>query len=238
MIVTLIADTRERERLFIEDSAHRQILRLTDDYCSYNVFDTIEKADGFVDENDALDIAIIDISRPEGCELCEKIRKKYSNTFILLVAAGETDPRDYVIPSVAPDLLILRPARAEEVEKAMKRAFDWFYYNIYSSTGGAGYVFKGKEGRMMIEYPNIAYFESRDKRIILCTDNEEYCFYETIDNLANTLPESFVRCHRSFIVNSSRIKNMRLSDNCIVLDNGFMVPLSRSYKTAIKDRFG
>jgi DNA-binding LytR/AlgR family response regulator len=99
------------------------------------------------------------------------------------------------------------------------------------------YSFKGKDGRMMIEYSKITHFESREKRILLCTDNEEYYFYDTIDNLANVLPQEFVRCHRSFIVNVERIKKIRISDNCIFLDNGFIIPLSRSYKNKFKGRF-
>ena len=236
MIQLLIVDTKPKEREFIEKCAHRQVLRLTDDRCVYNVFDSYEKAQQFIEECDILDIAIVDITLPQGTELIAKLRSKYRDLLVMIVAGSEMDPQGYVVPELSANSLIVRPSSPEPAEKAVRQLFDWFHKNIYSESGTSSYSFKGKDGRMMIDYSNIVYFESREKRIVLSTDNDEYYFYDTIDNLAQTLPASFVRCHRSFIVNIERIKNIRFSDNCIFLDNGFIVPLSRSYKTELKGR--
>ena len=63
---------------------------------------------------------------------------------------------------------------------------------------------------------------------------EEYGFYLTMDRLAEELPEQFLRCHRSFIVNSRKIRKIMLSQNLIGLEDGFDIPLSRSYKAVLK----
>ena len=52
--------------------------------------------------------------------------------------------------------------------------------------------------------------------------------------LEQTLPDEFIRCHRAFIVRRSRISCIRLSQNCLTLDNGETLPLSRTYKPRLK----
>ena len=81
----------------------------------------------------------------------------------------------------------------------------------------------------------IRFFESRDKKIYVNTGNREYAFYDTLDELEQRLPESFARCHRSFIVAKSHIKNIMISRSMIVLDDDSVIPLSRSYKRVFKE---
>ena len=89
-----------------------------------------------------------------------------------------------------------------------------------------------------MSYDRINYFESANKRISLNADGESYFFYDTIDNLAQTLPEGFIRCHRSFIVYSQKVKKVCLSENILYLQNNDIVPMSRGYKANLKERFG
>ena len=237
MINLLIVDGNEGERSFLEKSAHRQILRLTDDDCSYNVFSDCDNAAKAIEKLDQLDIAIIDVTTSGGRNTAELVRKKYSSAMLLMIEERTAAPESYVVPELSPNVLLLRPADASRAEHTMRCCFDWFYNNIYQCSAANCFSFKSKDGRTVIDYSNISYFESREKRIILSTDNKEYYFYETIDNLAQTLPEMFLRCHRSFIVNVNKIRNVRLADNCIFLENGFIVPVSRSYKAELKGKF-
>ncbi|MDO5551103.1 MAG: LytTR family DNA-binding domain-containing protein, partial [Lachnospiraceae bacterium] len=64
---------------------------------------------------------------------------------------------------------------------------------------------------------------------------EEFGFYETIENMEKQLPEFFCRCHRSYIVNMQKVKAVKPSLNVIELQDGITVPLSRSYKKTIKE---
>ena len=97
------------------------------------------------------------------------------------------------------------------------------------------YVIDNREGRQLVPYSKILYFESRAKKIFVITESCEYSVYDTLDNLEKILPKNFVRCHRSFIVAVSEIKKIMFSQNTIVLENGILIPLSRSYKSAMKD---
>lgn len=68
----------------------------------------------------------------------------------------------------------------------------------------------------------------------MCIGNEEFGFYHTIDGLEKELPEQFVRCHRGFIVNSTKIRKVALPQNLLYLTDDFEVPVSRSYKAEVK----
>ena len=235
MIQLLIVDSQKDERELLEKYAHMQVFNYTDDRCVYNVFSDCIQAERFLEKTDSIDIAMIEIVNDASKHFAAKLRKEYKG-ILLVVIANNSSIADCVIPEIFMNSVLVRPSSDVIINKTLSKCFEWFCMNNYHSSDST-YSFKGKDGRMMIEYSKITHFESREKRILLCTDNEEYYFYDTIDNLANVLPQEFVRCHRSFIVNVERIKKIRISDNCIFLDNGFIIPLSRSYKNKFKGRF-
>ena len=89
--------------------------------------------------------------------------------------------------------------------------------------------------RSIIGYRRINYFESREKKVFLCTDSEEFGFYDTLDELEKTLSEDFIRIHRSFLVNRQKIASVFISQGRVLLTDGSEVPLSRSYKPMLRD---
>ena len=70
--------------------------------------------------------------------------------------------------------------------------------------------------------------------MFLNTGDMEYPFYDTLDQLEERLAGRFLRCHRSYLVNRSKISKVYLSQNILTLDSGEELPLSRSYKPAGK----
>ena len=49
------------------------------------------------------------------------------------------------------------------------------------------------------------------------------------------LPGFFCRCHRSYIINMRKVTAVKASLNLIEMQDEIQVPLSRSYKKAIKE---
>jgi two-component system response regulator AgrA len=62
----------------------------------------------------------------------------------------------------------------------------------------------------------------------------EYPFYDTLDQLEERLADRFLRCHRSYLVNKSKVNKVYLSQNLLLLNSGEEIPLSRSYKPVVK----
>ncbi len=58
----------------------------------------------------------------------------------------------------------------------------------------------------------------------------------TLKALEQRLPQEFVRCHRTVIVNIN--KAMRLTRTEVTLSDGSSYPVSESYLNSVRDAFG
>ena len=96
-------------------------------------------------------------------------------------------------------------------------------------------MIESREGKQYIPLNQIYYVEAREKKIFIRTKQEEYGFYDTIENMEKKLPESFLRCHRSYIVNMSKVTAVKVSQSLIEVQDDLQVPLSRSYKKMVKE---
>lgn len=72
-----------------------------------------------------------------------------------------------------------------------------------------------------IDFQDIYFFEASpdSHKIILHLENEHIEFYGRLKNFEG-LHSDLYRCHKSFIVNKSKIKNIDLKERSIMLDNG------------------
>lgn len=93
---------------------------------------------------------------------------------------------------------------------------------------------KNREGTFRIPFEQIYYLEAREKKVFVRTRQEEFGVGETMERLAEQLPENFVRCHRSFVVNEEHITQIRLSESLLYLGKELFVPISRTYKERFK----
>ena len=129
---------------------------------------------------------------------------------------------------------------AAELLAATEKGYsaDVFFLDIQMSGGEDG-IWVGRELRRrgerglivyitgFIDYVQIGY-EVRVFRYLLKG------FYDNLEHAARELGESFLRCHRSFLVNMDRIR--KYSSNEIVLEGDITIPISRSYGKAVKQR--
>jgi len=83
-----------------------------------------------------------------------------------------------------------------------------------------------------IPYEDIVYIESLSDYIKVVTIKDQIMSKEKISNLASRLPEIFLRIHRSFIINTDRIKS--ISSDEVTVDN-INLTIGRSYRKAVKE---
>ena len=76
-----------------------------------------------------------------------------------------------------------------------------------------------------IPFEQILYLEVMNRKIYLHKNEESIPFYGRLNELEPTLPDTFFRCHRSYIVNFDHVNHYKKEAIC--LDNGYIVPLSR-----------
>lgn len=83
-----------------------------------------------------------------------------------------------------------------------------------------------------IPYEDIVFIESLSDYIKINTLKEEIISKEKISNMETRLPETFLRIHRSFIINKEKINSFTYNE---VVLNEVTLTIGRSYKKAVRE---
>ncbi len=234
MITMLTYSKFKKEVSVIKKGAFEISCKLSDDDWDFPGFSDVNGLKEFLRSCPVIDILCVDVTADRGIELSETMRSKNSNMCIIILADGTISPMLYIKPTIMASSLIMRPLTESSVSEIFLDAMR-SYLKKYSNGGDGDYfVINNRDGRQLIPYEQIMYFESRSKKVFVDTGGMEYSYYDTLDSLEEKLSGDFVRCHRSFIVSRSHIKQIKLSQNMIILDDGRCIPLSRTYKSVVK----
>lgn len=233
MIYTVLQGN-EREIILLESQIRNQTARMTEESLDIVRIRTKEEFEDFTKEIHRADLICADVSVVDGIQQIEMIRKLYKKAIIVLIADVQTSPVTYMKPTILASALLLKPLKETMVQQTVEEIFK---YCIQENTDEEVFIVEIKEEKYRIPYSDILFFESRSKKIYACTANEEYGFYDTMDRLEEQCMENFVRCHRGFIVNRAKVEKVRLSQNYLILQGGLEIPLSRSYKSVIKELY-
>lgn len=186
-----------------------------------------------IEEIRPCDVVIIsyDLKYETALTVAQTVRKESKQAVIVIIAAAQEAILPLIRPSVRAGGAIIRPferqelfSLLEEAKEELRRAQPDEAFVI--KTGGAGYRFAPAD---------ICFFEAVGKKIVLRTAGQEVAFYDTLENLETRLPPYFLKCHRGYLVNSRMIKSVRFAENLICLKNGGTLPLSRSFKAAVRE---
>lgn len=178
------------------------------------------------------DLISWDMTDPAAVETLAGVRSECREAFLLAIAGQDTSPLHFLKPDIGPNSLALRPLEKEDLQRVAGEMLQSLRLREVSSE--KSFLIAGREEYQRIRYRTICYFEARSKKIYLRLRGEEIGFAGTLDQLQKTLPKSFVRCHRSYIVNMGWVERFSLSENLLYLWEGFAIPVSRSFKNEIK----
>lgn len=236
MAVVVGFSSRKNEIDSVVSQVRASIATYSNSEWEINTFYTLQQFAEYASKNSVYDIACIDVANQTAVSIAELVRKNNKDAVILIIADTTVSPAVYMKPSIMAASLILIPfdkqIMAQTVNDLLKYAIN---DSAEESSDEESYVIKSKSEHQYVEHSKILYFEAREKKLFLNTQQREYGFYDNMDNLLDELPDYFIRCHRSFVINSHKIKKIRLSDGIIELENGIVVPLSKSYKPALKE---
>lgn len=188
-----------------------------------------------VNELDEISVSCTDFEA-DGETAIRIVKDRDPTTLPIIIADSSTSPLLYVRPSIMAAGLLLRPLSERQVATMLREVIDAVWKKERERLfNNEVFAFSTKEGVIRIPYSQILYFEARNKKIVVCTSRSETEFYATLENLTNKIPDYFLRCHKGFIVNKLLVDRVDLSQNALHLINGFQVPISRSFKTAVKE---
>lgn len=234
MISAIVYDHIKEEARQIKDSIRDIIACRCNEESRIESFSTEEEVLRFINRTELVDFACVDICNTSGIGIAEEMRCRYPETRILLIADAAMPPDIYIRPQIMVSALILRPTLREAIHSTVKEFVGTFLDNF---RGGmqSSFLVETKEGIIKIPFQQICYYESSMKKVFIRLKSAEYSFYGKLEQLMGQLPEYLIRCHRSFIINRNRVIRYDASDGFVILDDDIAVPVSRSYRSTIRD---
>lgn len=187
----------------------------------------------FIQQED-LDMVLLDIEMPElnGIELLKSISPAPPIVFTtsnpnFAVEAFEFSATDYLIkPIELPRLL-------QAYEKVKKQLGLLDPPNKESADGKSIFI-KVDSKLVKIQYDELQYVEAKGDYAVFRTMDQSYIVHATLTRIASRLPQdSFLKVHRSFIVNLQKIKD--IEDFTILID-GKVIPVSRGNRETLMKR--
>lgn len=164
------------------------------------------------------DLAFIDVVMGDGMngiETARKLRERDEDIPIVFV----TSSVEYALDgySVQATHYLVKPANVPDVEAVFDRCGRQFAQTHRTIE----LVSKRSAERILAK--DIIYAEVMGNRTTVKMRNEELAAYEPLSKLAEMGGETFLRCHRSFLVNMAHIAMVKGHE--FVMDNGDRIPI-------------
>lgn len=235
MISVVICNSNDAERISMEKYSHDLAAYLSDEKWEIHSISDEKGLKDYLKKSPIFDIACVDLTVDNGVVYAEELRKQNKSAFIILVATVSMSPMMYLQPGIMAGSLLLRVFSEEQMKDVFEGAFRNYLEKFETESNPEdAYVVDTRNGRQRIPYSQIYYFEARDKKIVITNKSQEIYCYDTIANLENILPEQFIRCHRSFIINKKHVVKLILSQGVVELEDDIYIPISRNYKSVVK----
>ena len=155
-----------------------------------------------------------------GIDTARKIRVRDKKAKIIYVTAYE-DFREYAFGVHAFGYLV-KPVEKEKILEILQEAFDY----EQEEQRGPRIRLHTEAGYQEFYMQDICYFEYRDRKIRIVTQNGEAWMRGSISKMAESFQNmDFAVPHKSFVVNLRHIKDIKGCD--LLMTTGEIVPLSQ-----------
>lgn len=177
------------------------------------------------------DLLFLDIFMPEmdGILTAKKIRDRMKYVKIIIYSSSKDHyPQAYAIFAFN---YIEKPFHKERLHAVLDRALEELRKE---RSHKISIQYKGAV--QTVDYRDILYIESNNKMLLFhLTDGKVSQCYGKLDKIADNVPEQlFIRCHQSFLVNLSHVKEMK--ENYLRIGQ-VMINISRKYVKGVKDKY-
>ncbi len=181
-------------------------------------------------EHTPADILLMDIDNngKNGIDVVAAIQDRFHQVKVIFITdyielsteIFRVNPSNFLLKPIKPQILLeaverVRKQIAEEESELFAVAFK-------------GNVFK-------INTRDIVYFESEKRTVILHGHNESWTIYRKLDEVQEIVPDYFIRCHQSYLVNMNEIRSLKPLR--LELNQGDVIPVSRPKYKETKERF-
>lgn len=175
------------------------------------------------------DLLLSDIltSEMNGIEAAKRIRKIGENLDIIFISTTSAYALDgYQVQALR---YLQKPVDIDKLREALVLS-----YQRHSGDDFLRVISDNRE--IDVKYDDILYIESCGRDVEIVVDGKRILTHEKISDMERILPsQDFFRCHRSYIVNLKKMKN--LERYMITMDNGEIISVSQQLYTDTKAKF-
>jgi DNA-binding LytR/AlgR family response regulator len=158
-------------------------------------------------ENNDIDVILLDIklnSTLSGIDVAYKIREKNKKIYIVFLTGHfEYSMLAYKVKTFD---YLLKPISFQKLEETILRLYEDIYHEqskLMSLCNGK-YLFKEQD---------ILYIEKNRTKAIIHTNSSNVELYSTLKKIQNNLSDIFIRCHKSYVINSEKISRIDNTKN-------------------------
>ena len=177
----------------------------------------------YIDDNKT-DVLILDInlkSDKTGLEVASKVREKNKDTYFIFTTAHlEYAMMAYKFKTFD---YLAKPVTAERLEETIVRLFE-------DINGLPKKYIKIDNKKTIIDESEVLYIKRDGMKLVFHTRSRDYETYSSFNKIEASLPENFVRAHKSYIVNINNIANLDPVSNIIHFNNGCTCDIGPKFK--------
>ena len=173
----------------------------------------------------------------EACmQLGQLIMQKNRDNYVVYCLHDISDFEKLAWQCMRPAGIILPPMHESHLRAVLSRiAEDYTSVHADSTNENRHHlIVQSGTATHRIAFHQICYLEAIDKKITVFTQRQSIVLRNTLGSIAQKLPSCFVRCHRSYIVNLNCIESADFAQMTLQLNNGDVLPVSRSCKDMLR----
>ena len=177
----------------------------------------------YIDSNVA-DVLMLDInlkSSKSGLELAEEIRKKKKNPYIIFT----TGHLEYAMVAYKYKTFdyLPKPIVYERLEDTINRLCE--DVNELSKN----YI-KIDNKNTIVDEAEVQYIKRDGMKLVFHTSSRDYDTYSSFNKFQEKLPDTYIRCHKSYIANLNQIKDVEPVSGTITFADGQTCDIGPKYK--------
>ncbi|ACL68926.1 LytR/AlgR family response regulator transcription factor [Halothermothrix orenii] len=182
------------------------------------------------------DILLLDINLPDmdGIQVARQIREFNPFVKIIFITGHENYYRDafdvYAYDYISKDSLTTRlPQSVKRIKEEMK-------LNRIKENGSNWHQITVNKKQHYINEDDIIYIKSEGRKLVIVTYEEEYVTYGNLKDWGLKLGSTFFKCHRSYLINLNKIKEIRggIPETVVIMGNRQKIPVSRFRVSELK----
>ena len=182
-------------------------------------------------EHNKVDVLILDInlkSETNGCDIANIVRQKNKDVYLIFT----TGHLEYALLAYKYKTFdyLPKPIVDEKLEETILRLVD-------DMKRTPSKFIRLNNNKTIINQDDVNYIKKDGMKLVFCTDTRTYETYSSFNKIQNCLPENFVRCHKSYIANVSKIKNVNYTKNTISFSHNESCSIGAKYKNKILEVF-